>query len=266
MSTRHRSLADILSEQYREKRASKPTYSLRSYARFLGVSPSTLHVLMTGNKTASKKTLTKISKRAGLLKSEISYFSDLFEAKSAKTDDKKKIALRKARLHDSRQSLITDEEFQLIASWRHFALMELIKTQDFRNEPDWIAKRLKMSEKAVSQALDALQKLKVLQVNHNGVIEVLKDFVAVPSGKPTLVAQNYHQSVVEEALEAIKTQPKGTRNFSSLVLKFRTKDISRVDEFIRKFRREFSLDFEDGDGHDAVYALAVQFFRLDQPE
>ena len=265
MNTRHRSLADILSEQYLQKKTAKPSYSLRSYARFLGISPSTLHVLMSGNKTASKKTLTTIAKRAGLLKSEISYFSDLFEAKSAKTDDKKKTALRKARLHDSRQSLITDEEFQLIASWRHFALMELIKTQGFRNDADWIASRLRMPEKAVSHALEALEKLKVLRLNKDGTIDVLKDFVALPSGNPTLVAQNYHQTMVEEALDAIKNQPKGTRNFSSLVLKFRTLDISRVDEFIRKFRREFSIDFEEGEGHDAVYALAVQFFRLDSP-
>ncbi len=249
---------------YETKRKNNPSFSLRSYAKFLGLSPSTLHGAMKNGKGLSDSALDFVGARLMLSRTEVSYFRNLVRSNRMRNKKRKASALRQAARYDTRYDLLTEEQFASVSSWYCFAVMELVKLPTFKNEPRWIAKKLGITAKQAKESIQALSILGILETHEDGSITTTRDFVALPSGPPLPAARGFHAQFAEKARQAMLDQPKGTRNFSTLVLKFRRSDIERVDEKIRVFRREFGQEFESGTDHDAVYALAVQFFRLDR--
>lgn len=112
-------------------------------------------------------------------------------------------------------------------------------------------------------ALQALIDLEIIKIQNNKLI-VLKDYVSLPTGEPLSAAFNYHQEMIQRSLEATRTQTKEERNFSSVTLRFRRSDMDKVNELLRNLRRDFCHEMEEGEGHDSVYALNMQFIRLDR--
>lgn len=256
----------MLVQFYETKQKNNPSFSLRAYAKFLGLSPSTLHGAMKNGKGLSDSALTSVGARLMLSRTEVAYFRNLVRSNRMRNTKRKASALRQAAKYDTRYDLLSEEQFSSVSSWYCFAVMELAKLPTFKNDPRWIAKKLGITAKQAKGAIQALAILGILEEKEDGSITTVRDFVALPSGPPLPAARGFHAQFAEKARKAMVEQPKGTRNFSTLVLKFRRSDIERVDEKIRVFRREFSQEFESGIEHDTVYALAVQFFRLDREE
>ena len=256
----------ILVQDFAQKRIRKENYSLRAYARHLGVSHSTLHALMTDGSGGSSKLIEKIGEKIGLSKSEKEYFAHLASLNVIKDSKKRAEILQKIALLDTRYNILGHEEqTQVFCKWYGFAVMELIKTKDASLDPAWIAKKLRITRSEVEKTLDALQKLEIIEIQENGQLLVKKDYVEL-SPTTVLPTRELHQVMIGKAGEAAMAQPKETRSFSETVLRFRKSDMEEVHQFISKFRREFALKFESGTGHDSVYSLNVNFFRLDSEE
>lgn len=262
MSENRPFLPSLLQTDFELRKLRNPAYSLRAYARDLKLSSSTLHSLFTGDGIISAPTLTRLSKYFKFSEGEKAHVRSLNLAARAKKPERREQHLEDANSSETRFNSLTEEEFESAGGWHAFAVMELLQIRNAPGDAEAIAATLRLSLAEVKHVLAALTKLKVIAVNA-GAIRVLKTSIILPSGPPLRRARDAHREIMERALEAIETQPKGTRNFSTLILKFRKKDIAEADEFIRKFRRAFSRKFEAGTDHDSVYSLGVQLARLD---
>ncbi len=255
-------LARILGQDFDRRKKRKESYSLRSYAKYLGLSPSTLHSLMSEDSMGSPKLVEKIARKIGLNESEEQYVSHVSRLKNTKDPKKKKEILQKAVLLNTRFNTLTVEEYQLIGKWYYYPVMELIKTKGAVLDPAWIGKKLGITSEEARLSLESLQKLDIIEIKNNQLI-VKRDYVELPDGT-FLPGRELNQTLIQKAKEAALVQPKGTRSFSNTVVRFRKSDIKRAQEFITRFRREFCLEFESGRDHDSVYDLNVNFFRLDE--
>lgn len=64
---------------------------------------------------------------------------------------------------------LSDDEFELLSEWQHFAIIELSKTDEFQFDPKKIALRLGIHVEEVRDSIERLQRLNFIQIK-NGVI------------------------------------------------------------------------------------------------
>jgi uncharacterized protein (TIGR02147 family) len=162
----------LLRRELEQRMTRNPRYSLRAFAKDMKVAPALMSDILNGKRGLSRESATALSKRLGFTKTETEVFCDLVESKHARS---KIVRLQAtARLKDrAAQGVVLkfltldQEKFNLLSDWYHLAIVELMKTPNYKDDPAWIAKRLGLAAHQVSTALERMEKLSVI-VKQNG--------------------------------------------------------------------------------------------------
>lgn len=263
MVTRDKTYRSILREELEARCERNPRYSLRAFARDLGITSSRLSEVLTGRYGLSREAAIMIANKLGWSEAEITVFCDLVDSEHARA--KKKKAEAKSRLESGAQDYqqLTLDSFQVISDWYHYAILELTSVQDFESDPKWIAKRLGLSDHVVISAIDRLKRLDLL-VEQKGRLRASSGFTASPSGVPSDALKKFHRQLLEKALSSIYLQTVEERDISHLILAVRRDQLKEAKDEIKKFRRGFDAKFGTSRKKDEVYCLGVTFFRLQE--
>jgi uncharacterized protein (TIGR02147 family) len=263
MMTRDRNYRQILREELESRCEQNSRYSLRAFARDLGITSSRLSEVLGGRYGLSREAAQKIAKQLGWNEIEISIFCDLVEAEHARA--KKKKAEAKSRLASNTREYqqLTLDSFQVISDWYHFAILELTMVIDFDSDPKWIARRLGISDHVAVAAIDRLKRLDLL-TEEKGVLHATDGFTASPSGVPSDALKKFHRQLLEKALSSIYLQNVDERDLSHMIMAIDHNQVSEAKEEIKKFRRRFDDRFGKAAKKDDVYCLGVTFFRLQE--
>jgi transcriptional regulator with XRE-family HTH domain len=111
-------ILDLIRNEFQNRKRNNPSYSLRAFAKTLGIQPGRLSEYLNGNRVISNQMAEKVVTRLGLN-------SSIFRAHSLQNVD-----------------FIEDEIFSVIGDWQHFAILSLMDTNNFKNDPKWIGERL----------------------------------------------------------------------------------------------------------------------------
>jgi uncharacterized protein (TIGR02147 family) len=246
-----------------EKRCKKNTrYSLRAFARDLGVSSARLSLVLAGKGGLSVERAHKIARILGLNETEREHFATLVEAthgRSAVTRELATVKLRQFEVPVYQQ--IQADAFRVISDWYHYAILELTVVDGFKPDPAWISKALGIAEMEAKLAVERLERLDLIEWKA-GTLVAKTGFTASTDGIPSESLRKFHQQILNKASEAIVLQTVEERNLSSITLAFDRSKMPEAAERIRRFRREFDRDMAAPQGADSVYCLAIQFFDL----
>lgn len=234
-------LEDLLSIQ-----AKNPSYSLRAYSKRLGISHSAISEMISGKRTITAKAAEKILQ--GLDKSPEQISQILNSSKEQTSESKFK-------------SLDMDT-YHLIADWHYFAILSLTETEGFQSSELWIAKRLGISIKTATEALQRLQNLGL--VERDSKTKKIKptgdQFEAVSAvAKPAL--KKACRQNLELAQKALEETQFNERDFTAITLCFDPARMDEAKEQIKKFRRKF-CDSMESKKKKEVYKLTVALFPL----
>src|SRR5437763_1672981 len=116
----------ILQREYSIRRVRNPHYSIRSFARKLGIGSGPLSELLCGKRPLTKKMSARIAKNL-VLESEPEF------------------------------NPLSADAFSAIADWHYYALLSLMQTDDFVSSPRWIANRLGIPANEVRLAISRLK-------------------------------------------------------------------------------------------------------------
>ena len=247
-----------------EKRCQRnQSYSLRAFARDLGIPSANLSRAISGSRGFSKITLKQISTRLALSEQERQLLESLCEkqfGKSKKTKIDAEIKLKQVLLY---QLKIADEKVSLISDWYHMAILALIDSNSFKSDFKWIGEELNLHEKVVVQAIDRLISVGAIKKENEQFISTGNLFVD-PRGIPSAAVKDFHHQIIKKADEAIDMQGLEDRDIASLVMCFDKSKMKAAKEKIRKFREEFETEFgpSDKDQHQEVYAMGIQFYQV----
>ena len=255
--------SEVIRDQFQNRAVKNPSYSLRAFARDLGLTSGTLSDILMKKKGVSSKKASALAEKLGLESEEQEFFCKLVEANCSRTNEKRKSAESKLWKYNTNYISVSDDYYEIMSEWYHFAIVELVRVKGFKGDNDWIAKRLGISENEVRLAIERLINIGLLEVT-NGKLCQTYDYFVVPSGVPSDAVKKFHKQILAKASEAIYAQKVEERDFSSGFLRVRTADLPMIAAEIKEFKRELSKKIESGDGHDSVYAFAIQFFRGDQ--
>ena len=258
--------SQILTEILSERKASNPSYSLRAFARDLGVSAPQLSNVMNGHRGLSPEVAKAISDMLSLDPRQKEIFTSSLKAKFSPSKAERVVA--KTKLED----LTTDVEtkyldldlFKVISNWYHFALIELIKISKKKTNPEsWFAEKLGIPEIEVSLSLGRLERLELIQKISKGY-QVNQDTVFAEKGAPTEAVKHFHRQLLEKSIQAMAFQGPQERYGYSAAMPIKVKSVDRAKNMIQKFRSDFAKEISDHEGGEEIYGLCLQFFRLTQ--
>ena len=239
-----------------ERRCEKnPRYSLRAFARAVGMSHSTFSLVLNGRRPLSAKAARKLldgctwnNHDRETLKNQVSARHSLI------------LGIEEPVVDDTYRELELDH-FELISDWYHFAILSLLELPDSRFSAKWIASRLGIPEIRAASAMERLVRLNLFKKvgrKHRQTGLPLK----VENRRSTEATRKYHHQLLTRAAESLENDPFEIRDFSAITMAISPRLIPVARERINLFRRELCRDLESHGTPEQVYQLSVQIFPV----
>lgn len=233
-----------------------PKFSLRSYSRKVGIHHGALSAIMNGKRNVSKDLAEKITRKLLIDPVSRNEILNLFPEK------RKYRTVEEMEQDEAAPKYLEIEAstFKLMAEWEHFAVLSLIKTDDFINDYAWIASRLGITKYRSQEVVERLLELGFLEIK-NGELVRVQAKIRSSDDTVNLSVRKSHEENLELARESLNRDSIQERDFTYITMPVDPAKMARAKEMIRKFQDEFS-DVMEADAKTEVYRLAVQFFPL----
>lgn len=255
---------DIIREELEKRIKANSSYSLRSFAKKLEMPPSRLSEILNHKQGISPKWAVKISQKLNFDKKKAKHFKllvDYSQARSAVKKDLAGAALTKLQMDQVRE--VPLDHYALISDFHHYALMELMKTENFKHSEAWMAEKLGISKAEVKDAIDRLKRL--------GVVRYLKGKYIVADGNPlstistipSEAIRQHHLQVLEKAKRSVTEQTIEQRELNTLIFAVSEADLPEIRAKIREFFNDLNTTYSAPERkNDKVYAFSAQLFDL----
>ena len=266
---RYSNYTQLLRSKLAERQALNPHYSLRAFARDLGLAPSRVSEILSGKQRLSAQRAETVSQALHLNPQE----KEIFVLQAAAEASRSHRSRRQAREALSKIALehpvseLAEDQFHVISDWYHFAILELLLTEGFQSDAGWIAGRLGITSEQAKLALERLLRLRVVKrvgkrfVSTCAQLETTKDI-------PSESIHRFNQQILDHAKRAVIHQSVQERYLSTLTVAIHPDDIDDIKAFLLKKRRLLNRKLTERSKvrkPPEVYVLATQFFRLTQP-
>jgi uncharacterized protein (TIGR02147 family) len=176
-----------LATELRQRQARNPRYSLRSFARDLGVSVTALSDVLSGKRHFSKRNVGRVSNYLGWTPLQINALLD--STSSASTQ----------------QLQLADDEFRVISDWHYLVILNLARMRQAQSSPKWISEQTGIPREQAKEALERLVRLGYISTS-NGQLKRLVPEVATTTEIPSAAIRKYHRQnfrLAEQAQEHV---------------------------------------------------------------
>lgn len=252
----------FLRDCFQERTDRNPSYSLRSFARYLDVDASTLSKILSGKKNPGRRFIEKSGQRLGLNPDQIVSFHKYQKLKLHFPEGVR----TEGGVADQRFHLHPDDEFRLISDWHHYAILELMRLDRFQPTFEWIARELGLGVFTVEEAVKRLLRVGVLSISPKGEwIDRSQEYSSSISGPYSLPAHRKHQrQILEQAIDALENIPFNQRHQSSNTFAADSARVALAGDIVKRFRRGLSRFLNESGRKDTVLQLSVSLFPVNK--
>lgn len=247
----------FLAEELERRLAKNPLYSLRAFARDLGISKTHLAEILRGNNQLSLDSAAKFVKKLNLSAVDAINFMDMVEIESGNSERTRLQAKMRLEARHINFRNLEPEEFSPISDWHFMPLMELLTLPLESHSPEYLASRLGVSKEIIEQALQTL-------LRQNLISQVDSKYVITENTtKPVAshIIRQYYRTNLDVAAQALEKQSIDNRDFSVITFTMSKRKLDLVKERLQQFRRELALELTQDQERDAVYTLSMNFFE-----
>lgn len=249
IQSRQIQLRKLLLENLATSQARNPSYSLRAYSKKLGFSPAALSEMMSGKRPITTKTADKIFDRLNVSPSEQEKFKKLERSKKALAKENKNYME------------VEMDQYHMISEWFYFAILSLAETLDFSDNPQWISKRLNITQTEAKTALSRLERLQLLKRNTQGHLQATGASFKTTTDIPNGALRKSQANNLELAQASLEQDDISLRDFSSMTMAIDPELLPEAKKLIQDFRRKLT-HFLEAETKQEVYKLNIQLFPL----
>jgi len=252
---------NLLREKLGEIQRQNPRYSLRSFAKKVGVHVGALTYIMNGKRNVSRDLAERITRRLLLDPQSRSEVLSLFPEKRKN----RKPGLTLGETLEPRYLALSAAQFKVAAEWEHFAVMSLVKCEDFKSSHTWIATRMGITESRARQVTERLLEVGLLSVDASGNLARSEASYRTTDDVADISLKRHHEQSLDLAKESIYRDDVSVRDMTTITMAIDPKKLSMAKELIRKYMDELSDLLESGHRTE-VYRLSMQLFPLSRIE
>jgi len=238
-----------LQKEFTDRCRRNPSFSLRAFAKLIGMEASSVSQLMAGKRNASHKVIGKICDRLSVppeIRHQFLASSNRPQSKSDSVPDYRQIAA---------------DAFAVIADWYHYAILELTHTENFNSSPKWIADKLGISIIQASVAIERLERLELIEIKEGRLCETGAFLTNYSEGFTAPALKELQRQVLQKALNAIDYVPQEEKDITSMTMAIDVTKLPEAKKRIKNFRRELCT-FLEGGPRARVYNLGVQLYPI----
>lgn len=261
---------EFLQAYYRFHKHRNPAYSYRLFARKAKLgSPNYLKLVVDGKRRITDRTLYQFARGLGLDRDEEKYFRELVLYQEVSDSDSKEQHLLSLLKYQEKQRTavpLRADRIKILLDWYHTVIRELAVTKGFREDPEWISKRLggKVTPEQAKESLELLVRLGLLFRGQGGRLEQREPLLATSDEVPSHINRGLHRTYLRKAINSIFAVPISKRELSGLIFAVPTNRLRDVKEEIKEFRKKLNRKYGMGKDPDEVYFVGLYLFPLTQ--
>jgi uncharacterized protein (TIGR02147 family) len=256
---KERESAFWLEQKFYEKVKKISSYSLRSFANLLGVSPSYLSRVLRGERSLSVQTAIQIAGALTLPPKEREGFLNLVFQEQKKS--KKKGPQQIASFDSSTDRQLSLDAFEVISQWYHYGITQLFCLEEFCEKESWMADMLGISTIEVRIALKRLQRLGIVDRDITGKLYRTATTLSTTTDIRSSGLRTFHKQILEKAITALEEVDIGKRDITSITMAINEDQLPKAKLEIKKFRKKLSRILETGT-QTQVYNLGIHLIPI----
>lgn len=168
-----------------------------------------------------------------------------------------------------RPKLVQDPNaWTLLRDWWNVAILELSSCEDFQSDPAWIARRIGVAERKISESIRKLMMHGLLSVTEEGRFFKTESHLSFSPTRSREVVRRYHQQHMRNAIRLLEERKDQNaykkRNVSGITFTIPRDRVPELLERVNEFLSTTMEEFSSG-APEEVYHLAVQAFSLSDP-
>jgi uncharacterized protein (TIGR02147 family) len=250
----------ILKLYFDRKRVSQPAYSLRALARDLKVSPAYLSQVFNGKKPVPESRLADFIRLLDLDDIAVLQLKEAIHPEEKRT---KELAQGDKDFF-GRFKPLDKKKYGVLEHWYMIALLDLTTIEGFQSNPDWIARKLKITRLEVDLAIETLKANNLLK-DSDGKLEKVDLKLRFPTKITQTVIRKFHKQMIKKAYEEIDTRLLDEEYNDRLVVggtfALNPAHLPLLKEKVQEALYEISLKASEGPC-ESVYQLNIQLFPL----
>src|SRR3989338_4374825 len=207
-----------------DKKKSNTNWSYGVWAKKIGMSgTAALTMIINGQRHPGNKALDLFQKYFDFSQNESEYFSDLVRLKKIKNDARLSILLmeKMSQYHpDGKFKLLDQDTFNAISYWYYYAIREMTQLSDFKEDPQWIVKKLnfKVTPLQVKKAIQTLLKLNLLERDEKGSLKPVQKDIDTTKDIANEAIKRFHEQISDLSKASIRTVSVQDREFNTTTL------------------------------------------------
>lgn len=255
-----------LKQELTERTRKNPSYSLRAFARQIGLAPTSLSQVVSGKKNLSIARALNVANNLQLNAKDTDYFLLLVQLQTTKDPVLKEKIMNQISVLNPRGKVsdLSVEYFKLISDWYHFGILMLTELKDFEFTFGNIAKRLNIHKFEAEAAVRRLLELELLEVNPKNPKRYrrTKGPLLVKSEVPNQAVRNFHRQILNRALESVDSQTPQEKLIGSEMIAISDETLPKLNELMEEFFSKAIQLSKNVKKPNHVYHVGVQIFNL----
>lgn len=256
MLTKENYFRTVLREELAKRQRVNAAYSLRAFAKTLGMQPPTLSAVLAGKRPLPTSAAETLPEKLAFSPAEKKRFLNSVYYRKVPAPIVQSIEAAAA------STVLNDElHFKIIAEWEHYAILTLVETHGFKPEKTWIAKRLKISEATAQAALNRLQESGLVSIDKAGRLKLHQVNVTTTEDLTSTALRQSHKEALTLGADKLDSVAVELRDFSSMTMAVCPEKLPEAKKLIRSFQKQLCALLEEGKRTE-VYQLCVQLYPL----
>lgn len=242
-----------------------PSYSMRAFAKSLGISPGVLSQILSGKTVPSYKRTQALLKTLNLDPVERErIFESVAELQKSRGLKRLNSSFRShVQIKTVSQDLSIDH-FKVISDWHHYAILMIAQTQNFKKDFKWMASQLSISELETKLAWERLVKLGFI-LEKNGKTKAKEDFTTQDRHLTTAALKRHQRQILEKAIFSLENDDISERDITSFTMAIDPIKLPQARDIIARATKELSTLLENGK-RTRVYQLSISLFPIQKSQ
>ncbi len=264
----------LLKEAWEGKRRKNPAYSLRAFARDIGLAPSKLSLVLRGEARLGIDHAYRVASKIGLSAQDEEAFrlSAVIEVTSNPELQSDYVQRLQQVLGQNESAQLSLDVFRAISDWYHIPLLVLIDQPSEDLGTPALARRLGISTTEVDCALDRLNRLQLIErdVESNRWKRV-DGFNQIVCMRRDEAMRKFHRQMYQKGMQTIDAHQADERVIGTETFALSPSRLKELERKVVEFKQEVSNWVDAGpiEKNDSVttevYHLQVHCFRITNP-
>lgn len=258
----------FLKAAFESRKQQQRNFNLARWARLLSLkSSSTLIMILNGERNPGTRLVEGFIQDLRLTQQEADHFRNLVNLEKAQSNPHLRALLLEQMpvMKSPNRQLIQMKYFRMVSQWYFLAIRELASLPNFKEDPEWIQKRLRFDvpKNEIAEALEVLLATELLQRDEEGRL-VYPSSVTTTFDVPDDGIKRFHQGAFELAKEAVEKVPVAEREMLNATFTCKTDKLPAIKRRIREVLEDFGA-LTEGEC-DSVFMLQIGCFPLTEEE